>query len=286
MKNTIIAALRRILGASYVSMHDRAKDESPERRGVGPFKHRAGRIGATWDRPAPLNKGARTEVDVEWSIFYRGHSWIGAGVETDAGKVKVKFGFAIGAFWVHIERWPEYRDLPHRELTVDYTLPGPIVDGWGRFGWRFGCDPHEWNSKTPKWRDGSFYPYEALMRGLFGRERCEKATLSTHAVMVPMPEGSYAATVTIDERTWTRARIPWPTQVRRSASIDIEKGIPVPGKGENSWDCGDDAIFGTGSNEPSIAAAIGAAVRAATETRLRHGGPDWRPPASREAVPS
>jgi hypothetical protein len=34
-----------------------------------------------------------------------------------------------------------------------------------------------------------------------------------------------------------------------SITISIEgKGIPIPGKGENSWDCGDDAIRGVTSS--------------------------------------
>jgi hypothetical protein len=57
-----------------------------------------------------------------------------------------------------------------------------------------------------------------------------------------MPEGKYPAHVKRERRTWKRPR--WFTPlVREYWDVDVESGIRVPGKGENSWDCDDDAIF-------------------------------------------
>jgi hypothetical protein len=284
MKNTIIAALRRILGASYVSTHDRSDDTAIEFRGTGPLRHRAGSLTAYWEEPQTVNSPS-SSARVEWALFSRTHRWLGWTVETGAGEVSLHIGFGFLALYTTFESWPRFKSLTEREWKIHYDFPGGVTYGaWGSLRWKFALDPMEWSSKTPKWREGHFEPCGFFAKALLGRKTVETTTLDTHAVQVPMPEGSYAATVKIKQRTERRARIPWPVRVSRSASIDIEMGIPVPGKGENSWDCGDDAIFGTGSNEPSIAAAIGAAVRAATDHRLRHGGPDWRPPASREAV--
>lgn len=129
-----------------------------------------------------------------------------------------------------------------------------------------------WSSKQPKWMSFSFNPIDFFL----GRQKYERRIISTHDALVPMPEARYQATVTIEECTWKRPR--WPFKLRRlSSTIEVEKGVPVPGKGENSWDCDEDAIFSTGSSEPTVAGAVSAMVKAALSTRERHGGKNWMP---------
>jgi hypothetical protein len=90
------------------------------------------------------------------------------------------------------------------------------------------------------WREG-------LLDAVFGRTvyACSKGR--KYDFTISMPEGAYAAKFTEETRIWTRER--WPLRkVRKSIGIDIPKGIPFAGKGENSWDMGDDGLFGTGSD--------------------------------------
>ncbi len=278
--------IQKLLRAQYTHVHHYDKDEAPERRGTGPLRHRHGAAYAAWCAETKArDTGERAELRVEWSLFNRSHSWLGWTYESNCGEKKLHLGFGFLAVYWSLERWPQYRELQEREWSVHYDLPGDAsFPRWGALRWRFGCNPMEWSSRTPKWRDGHLHPYETIADAVLGKERVETTALSTHDVLVPMPEGTYPAVVTIEQRTCRRARIPWPTHVSRSAGITIPGGIPVPGKGENSYDCGDDGIYGTGSSEPSVAAAIASAVRAATEHRLRYGGPEWKPPAQREGV--
>jgi hypothetical protein len=79
-----------------------------------------------------------------------------------------------------------------------------------------------------------------LTDALFGRPKHSLEVLSEQDIT--MPEGKYPAHVKRERRTWKRPR--WFTPlVREYWDVDVEGGIPVPGKGENSWDCDDDAIF-------------------------------------------
>lgn len=53
--------------------------------------------------------------------------------------------------------------------------------------------------------------------------------------------------------------------------------VPFPGKGENSWDCGEDAIMGAGADEPTPEAAVASVVKSALRNRRRYGGEGWKP---------
>lgn len=109
-------------------------------------------------------------------------------------------------------------------------------------------------------------------------------TLATEIVGVPMPEGVYKARVELRETTWKRPRWPWPHK-DRSYHLTVlsrptpdgpriehdEHGnqkpgyIPVPGKGESSWDCGPDGIF----SQIGPGRTVEDAVRSVRESALR-----------------
>lgn len=115
----------------------------------------------------------------------------------------------------------------------------------GSLWWTIWREPMGgWDRSVPRWRQGSFDPRRALL----GREGCECTEGESVTVLVPMPEGNYPATVKREDRVWRRSRWPWPTRRRTDYRIDIPNGIPFEGKGENPWDCGPDALYGTGGS--------------------------------------
>lgn len=145
------------------------------------------------------------------------------------------------------------------------------------------CDCPGYAPAKPTWTRLALHPgFHVNLTGhprdrLFGRLECTTTTGESIDALVPMPEGNYPAIITREVRVWKRARWPWPSRTRVDFRIDIPAGIPVPGKGENSWDCEDDAIFGTGGW--SVYDAIGNAVRSAHRQRELYGGKNWRPAA-------
>lgn len=123
----------------------------------------------------------------------------------------------------------------------------------------------EWASKDPWWVHGVRIDFKNL---LLGRERCDASVLQENIpVLVPMPEGVYAAVAKRERRTWKRPR--WFASTRDSVWLEIPKGIPHAGKGENSWDCGDDGLFGIGGD--TLEDAIGNAVKSVLRDRKRYG---------------
>lgn len=112
---------------------------------------------------------------------------------------------------------------------------------------------------------------------LLGKSRySEKVIKETHNVEITLPEGKYPATCEMKDCYWKRPRWPFTKTIRR-AFIEIENGIPIPGKGENSWDCEDDAIFGHTGPAESFRDAEKQLVFSILETRFKHAGLDWKP---------
>lgn len=143
----------------------------------------------------------------------------------------------------------------------------------GAIWWCLWRDDGVW--QRGDWRQGSFHP----ARFILGRQNHAEEVLSTEDVEIGMPEGAYAATVSMIERTWTRQRWPWwpLTKRRMTAKVDVPDGIPHPGKGENSWDYGDDALYGLSCPARTVEEAIGRVVESATRDRRRYGGAHWKP---------
>jgi hypothetical protein len=54
-------------------------------------------------------------------------------------------------------------------------------------------------------------------------------------------------------------------------------GLPVPGKGENSYDCDEDAVFGGSIPARNADEACGRIVGSVMHDRARRAGPGWTP---------
>lgn len=122
-----------------------------------------------------------------------------------------------------------------------------------------------WDRRDPWWKHALRIP---VVDWLLGKVRYESVAEAPVEVFVPMPEGCYRAIATPSTRTWRR-RSYWPMRRVRDVSIEIPGGIPFSGKGENSWDCGDDGLFGLGGD--NIEDAIANCVRSVLRSRRRHG---------------
>lgn len=179
----------------------------------------------------------------------------------------VQFTLACGLFalWVTFEgrgwSW-----LPtDRRCELSFHDKALWIHPWSRT-W-------EWNRNDSWWVRGLTIHFDDL---LLGRHKHASRTLSTHDVLIPMPEGCYPATVKIEEHTWKRPR--WFRKTRVDAWVDISTGIPHEGKGTASWNCGEDGLWGCGCTGASVEKAIGHVVATVLEYRRRYGKPrDLKP---------
>ena len=203
----------------------------------------------------------------EWSL---GGSFCHASVDV-GGEDDLKFSLAIPllAFWLHIENLLPHTCLPRSgsRTTGLRIFSGAIwVDLW---------NDNSWGGRDKPW----YQSWNLSLADTFlGQQLYGERPLGDGRVTVDMPEGLYPATVTLFESSWHRPRWPRTRRLLR-ATITPDLPIPIPGKGENSWDCEDDATSSLTCPVATAAAAAATLRESCMETRQRHGGPNWVPDA-------
>jgi hypothetical protein len=239
------------------------------------------RKGRAWWR---FGRESSSCIGLEWEFF---NGKLNVGTWTDDGENDVVFFLSLVLFSVYLSvagpwvRSALRRILPKRVsnydgktlLTEDREIKLAVHD-WALW-WQFWTSPHEWSSKTPKWRQGSFQFLDVLL-GQY--DHGVEILAAPRDVLIPMPEGAYRGTLKVERATWTRRRWPWwpLTRTRLYREIHVEDGIPYSGKGENSWDCGEDGLMSTSFECGSDEEAIGLFAARVMEYRKRRGdAPDY-----------
>lgn len=136
-------------------------------------------------------------------------------------------------------------------------------------------DPMESRGKDPWWWHFTITPMDIL----FGKAKHSETTEQEGNCVVTMPEKDYAGTYKIFWSYWKRPFSPFVKKLRR-ISVEIPEGIPIPGKGENSWDCDDDATFGVTMPLPehqNIHDACKQIAFNALKDREKRAGLSWLP---------
>jgi hypothetical protein len=188
----------------------------------------------------------------------------------------LSFACWLFAVWFGVENWKfgrvlkalffDAKDYEGREIKIG------LHDG--AIWWSLWCPSMSWSSRTPKWRSGAFHPIDFL----FGRPEYSKRVIANERGVVPMPEGPYPCTVQLYEATWKRARLPWVSKRVMRADLKPDTPIAHPGKGENSYDCGEDASFNFTLNAKTVLEACMAAAKSVLRDRIKHGsGFAYRP---------
>lgn len=106
---------------------------------------------------------------------------------------------------------------------------------------------------------------------LLGHKAYTKAELQREPVAIPLDGREYEGVWTLTRETWKRPRWPVNSHERVGSWIDVEHPPAFAGKGENSWDCDDDGIFGCGSEATTPAPAVGDYIKAVLRDRERYG---------------
>lgn len=207
---------------------------------------------------------------------------VGSG---DAGR-DVSFAIAIPrlfSYWFTLDDVVRgtYRGYEHN--TREFGLS--VYDGHVSLRWNHH-DSGEWYSDKQKNKavNPGFYKSFFWKDKVFGHAKYDTVTLQEEQTKIPMPEGNYDAVVRIERATWKRPRWPF-AQVVYRANINVENNpIPHPGKGENSWDCEDDATFSLSTPAKTISEAVSAMVESILERREKYGGKGWLPEKKSVAV--
>jgi hypothetical protein len=134
------------------------------------------------------------------------------------------------------------------------------------------ADPDTGKSDEPWYVRGCFSFVDAL---LGAEEIVQTPVVKDVPVEIPMPEKNYAGTCSIELIGRKRPR--WFGATSKIGTVRVERGVPIPGKGENSYDVDEDAVFAFSTTASTPADVVGALVGSVLVTRWSRGGADWRP---------
>jgi len=151
----------------------------------------------------------------------------------------------------------------------------------------WGCDDSEMHYFTDakgkrRSRPGAGWEWHCyLLDALLGDRRYSSVELGRETHQLVMPEGAYRADCVLSHATWTRPRWPWwpLTRTRDRVEVAFTPPVGLPGKGENAYDCDDDATYAltTSLKGGSLRATLDEFAIETLRTRMRRGGLDWTP---------
>lgn len=189
-------------------------------------------------------------------------------------------------FWA---RWNErVGGYPGSHRYTAFRLADVRIHDW-TLHWDFLKFDWGWSSQMPKWMDGGVDVRQLVL----GKRVYEEKVFDQRDISIPMPEGEYPARALVYDAIRGWERLPW-RQRTAHVRIDVSRGIPFSGKGENSWDCGEDGLWGWSGPARSVGEAIGKVVASVLETRSKRGDPlKWprapgetpTPPAGEQSPP-
>jgi hypothetical protein len=222
-----------------------------------------------------------TTLGIQWSLLRRQWSTgISLNLGGGDGNADVDFSLRIPGFGMYLsaedvlpfrfynsgEKYPS-----EREVSISWFANAVRLKLWS--------DPDTWDNRgslwdaRSSWRRVSFNVIDVLL----GRAKFREEVQERGNVILHMPEGDYQLAYVRTLCTWKRPRWPKPIiQVRYE--LTPSPALPIPGKGENAWDCDDDAIFGMTVNADTLEDAARSLVDSVCKTRLQYGGATWQPP--------
>lgn len=177
----------------------------------------------------------------------------------------------IGLFYFLLDRAEWVKRLPgigkgwqdgNREIGFSWYDGYLSISLWCRDGHDWSRGDRWWHRKQPI----LFNPANFFL----GRAQYSDETLAEGITTIPMPEGEYPAKYRLFRSRWKRPRWPWAKTLLR-ANIEVERGIAIPGKGENDWDMDDDAIFSLTCPATTVTEAIQAYQASVARRRRKYG---------------
>jgi len=208
----------------------------------------------------------------------------------DIGKTRIEYGWkwfdrTFGAFGVGWSRTiggyegddaQVYLRLGFLKLWITRPL-GRNQDPEVRYGWELTATLWQrWYGEQTNDSETEQHTFclwrERMLDKVFGKTVCTVTHGRMCDILIHMPEGNYPAIAKFEWRCWTRPR--WPFhKMRLSTDVDIPKGIPFQGKGENSWDCGDDGLFGSACSGHNLEKAATTMREIVMRNRHKYGEP-------------
>ena len=161
-------------------------------------------------------------------------------------------------------------------FTLKCTFPEWIYPKYRK---TFRIYAHEWALWLciSKWKAKDFFDMENtysfhFLDFFFGEVKHSKNPLFEEDISITFPEKTYSVKAVRSQVTLKRPR--GTTKKFIVYDLDCKEGIPFPGKGENSWDCGDDASYGLYTPAKNVKEAVDVWIKSIRRKREVYGGGD------------
>lgn len=165
------------------------------------------------------------------------------------------------------------------EVNVLYDSDGANMAGYYRRKVEQGTYDGPWTA-AQLWPGWQWRPNRYRLLNRVNRfERVHEGVKEPRRLELALPEGAYPVEVELwCERVRFRWQ-PWRDRADFLATVRVLDGLwlPFPGKGENSWDCGDDGFQEVTVRATTYAQALAGAAGRVLRQRERYGGPGWKP---------
>jgi len=244
-----------------------------------------------WERPFGLwyykrkfyyyDKGREFSIEAKTGWHWPGFTVYWGKESSQMAQLSVHFFiFSLYLTWYGFlaEKWFDTRECvatwetPPRKFTLIQGRTYGIRFFDKAVWWDCHSKEHEWSSRDPKWMSGSWHPLDTFLGRMKYKEGVPE---EVHHRKIRFPERTYDLEVKLKNDRWWRPRWPfWPCRsMLRRCDIKVltEGGIPVPGKGENSWDCGDDATHGLSGPANNLKDAVDKIFDSVKSKRERYG---------------
>ncbi len=239
-----------------------------------------------WQERLVSVHGPNSTVSAEWSLLGKHGFGYGFQIGRNGGESDLGLNLYAGrlaSVWLRLRapwtKWARVSEAadPKNWYYARHTGIRVHPHEGCLLAWEWDAYDGMWSRDTPWWRD-----WALRWADIAGRTKAETIDGETGATVVPLPEGTYPATWKRTEYVRRYVRFPGTLLDRingpkrhHTVNIDIPGGIPVEGKGENSYDCGMDGLFGV--NGATVEDAVANAVRSVLRDRSRYGGPHHLP---------
>ncbi len=151
-----------------------------------------------------------------------------------------------------------------KEIGINWNKDTLYISLWSNL--------HEWARSDPWWWGFKICPVDLFC----GRAKYSEENKRRYNTDLVLPEGVYQAGVVEYDAIWKRQRFA-KNKVAHRYDLTFTPPVPIPGKGESSWDLDDDAILESTITANSLEEAIRREKTHIVKSRWRHGGANWMP---------
>lgn len=202
---------------------------------------------------------------INWETIFPSQ-FLHAKIHLNDEKLQFSVGNPLYATWLSFENKLIYKlfdKFGDREIGIHYYD--------GLLYWHLLSDPDNWSDSVPKWRDYSIN----IKRLIEGKKEHTSELLEEKSIKLCLFEKDYFGTGKLFSNS---AKDRW-GRIKKSLIVELSfpNGIPIPGKGENGWDCEEDAIYQFNYPASSIDVALEDAHQSVLNRRLKYGGKNWLP---------